>query len=123
MHGTRLARRPERRELVTRGTDVVAHIGQPPGGRVALETPGSEVGVRGVRRVERRRRHPGTAAELADLHRLTRGDLDDDAIRAATVVALVGLGTHRLAALLDLREALASGAVDEWANALAQEAS
>lgn len=72
-------------------------------------------------RVERRRRHPGAATELPDLHRLTREDLEDDAIRAATVVALLGLGTFRLAALLDLRDALASGAVDEWADAWARD--
>ncbi|WP_432494030.1 hypothetical protein [Kineococcus auxinigenes] len=74
-------------------------------------------------RVERRRRHPRTAVALPDLHRLTRHDLDDDSIRAATVVALVGLGTDRLTALLDLRDALAGGAADEWADAWAREAS
>ncbi|WP_432563414.1 hypothetical protein [Kineococcus sp. SYSU DK003] len=72
-------------------------------------------------RVERRRSDPRTAAALPDLHRLTREDLDDDAVRAATAVALAGLGTDRLTALLDLREALASGAADEWANAWASE--
>ncbi|NAZ87190.1 hypothetical protein [Kineococcus indalonis] len=74
-------------------------------------------------RVERWRAHPRVAAELPDLHRLTCDDLHDDATRAATVVALAGLGTDRLTALLDLRDALASGAVDEWANAWAREAS
>ena len=74
-------------------------------------------------RVERWRRRAHAAAQLPDLHRLTRDDLDDDSIRAATVVALVGLGADRLAALLDLRDALASGAADEWADAWAQGAS
>ena len=73
-------------------------------------------------RIERWRGHPRTAAQLPDLHRLTPEDLHDDAVRAATVVALAGLGTDRLTALLDLRDALASGAVDEWANAWAHEA-
>ncbi|WP_432512296.1 hypothetical protein [Kineococcus sp. SYSU DK001] len=72
-------------------------------------------------RVERGRSHPTTAARLPDLHRLTRRDLDDPAFRAATVVALAGLGTDRLTALLDLRHALDSGAVDEWATAWAHE--
>lgn len=72
-------------------------------------------------RVERGRANPRTADRLPDLHRLTRADLDDDATRAATVVALAGLGTERLTVLLDLRDALASGAVDEWANAWAHE--
>ena len=74
-------------------------------------------------RVERRRRRPDTTTELPDLHRLTRGDLDDASIRAATVVALVGLGADRLTALLDLRDDLASGAADEWADAWAHGAS
>jgi hypothetical protein len=73
--------------------------------------------------VQRRRANPPTAARLPDLHRLTRDDLDDDATRAATVVALVGLGTDRLTALLDLRDDLASGAVDGWAAAWAHEVS
>jgi hypothetical protein len=60
-------------------------------------------------------------ARCAHLHRLTRDDLDDDAIRAATVVALAGLGTDRLDALLDLRDALGDGSLDEWANAMYQE--
>ena len=72
-------------------------------------------------RIERWRAR--TATRLPDLHRLSRDDLDDDSIRAATVVALAGLGADRLAALLDLRDALASGAVDEWARAWAREAS
>ena len=74
-------------------------------------------------RVERRRAHPRTGARLPELHRLTRDDLDDEAIRAATIVALAGLGTDRLVALLDLRDALAGGAFDEWADAWAREAS
>ncbi|WP_337062750.1 hypothetical protein [Kineococcus sp. G2] len=74
-------------------------------------------------RVERRRAHPRTGADLLDLHRLTPDDLHDDAIRAATLVALAGLGTDRLTALLDLRDALAGGAVDEWADAWARRAS
>ena len=72
-------------------------------------------------RVERWRGHPRTAIDLPDLHRLTRDDLDDDAFRAATVVALAGLGTDRLTALLDLRDDLAGGAADEWASAWAHE--
>ncbi|GAA4975114.1 hypothetical protein [Kineococcus glutinatus] len=72
-------------------------------------------------RVERRRGHPRTATRLPDLHRLVRGDLDDDAIRAATIVALAGLGAERLTALLDLRDALASGAADGWAAEWAHE--
>ncbi|MBB2899613.1 hypothetical protein FHR75_000401 [Kineococcus radiotolerans] len=71
--------------------------------------------------VEHRRGARRAAAPLPDLHRLTRDDLDDDAVRAATVVALVGLGTDRLTALLDLRDALDSGAADEWASAWAHE--
>ena len=74
-------------------------------------------------RVERWRGHPRTGARLPQLHRLTREDLHDDAIRAATIVALAGLGTDRLTALLDLRDALDSGAVHEWADAWAREAS
>ncbi|WP_432496793.1 hypothetical protein [Kineococcus gypseus] len=73
-------------------------------------------------RVERWRAHPRTAGRLPDLHRLTREDLHDHAVRAATVVALAGLGTDRLTALLDLRDALAGGALEEWANAWAREA-
>jgi hypothetical protein len=72
-------------------------------------------------RVERWRGDPRTAVRLPDLHRLTRTDLDDDAIRAATLVAMAGLGADRLTVLLDLRDALAGGAVDEWANAWAHE--
>ena len=72
-------------------------------------------------RVERRREHPRTGADLPDLHRLTREDLHDDAVRAATLVALAGLGADRLTALLDLRDDLDSGAVDEWAAAWAHE--
>ena len=72
-------------------------------------------------RVEQWRHRPRTSAQLPDLHRLTPEDLHDDAIRAATVVALAGLGTDRLTVLLDLRDALDSGAVDEWPNAWAHE--
>ena len=72
-------------------------------------------------RVERWRGHPRTVLDLPDLHRLTRGDLDDDAFRAATLVAMAGLGADRLTALLDLRDALASGEADEWAGAWAHE--
>jgi len=60
-------------------------------------------------------------ALCAHLHRVTREDLDDPAIRAATVVALAGLGTERLDALLDLRDALSDGSIDEWANEMYQE--
>ena len=74
-------------------------------------------------RIERWRWIPLTALQLPVLHRLSCEDLDDDAIRAATVVALAGLGTDRLAALLDLRDDLASGAVDEWATIWARSAS
>lgn len=70
-------------------------------------------------RIEQFRTRPGT--QLPDLHRLTPEDLGDDAIRAATVVELAGLGTDRLTVLLDLRDALASGAVDGWADAWAAE--
>ena len=74
-------------------------------------------------RVERWRGHSRTGARLPELHRLTPEDLHDEAIRAATIVAMAGLGTDRLVALLDLRDDLASGAVDEWADAWAREAS
>ncbi|NAZ76672.1 hypothetical protein GTQ99_14770 [Kineococcus sp. T13] len=71
-------------------------------------------------RVERWRGHRPTSARLPQLHRLTREDLDDEAVRAATIVALAGLGTDRLDALLDLRDALAGGALDEWVDAWAR---
>ncbi|WP_432524933.1 hypothetical protein [Kineococcus sp. SYSU DK006] len=74
-------------------------------------------------RIERWRGHPRTSARLPELHRLTPEDLHDEAIRAATIVALAGLGTDRLVALLDLRDALAGGALEAWADAWAREAS
>lgn len=61
------------------------------------------------------------ATHHPQLDRLTPEDLRDDAIRAATCVAVAGLGTDRLTVLLDLRDALASGAVDEWPTAWAAE--
>ncbi|PRY10473.1 hypothetical protein [Kineococcus rhizosphaerae] len=72
--------------------------------------------------VRTRRDDPRAVDPLPDLHRLTPEDLHDDAVRAAVVVALHGLGTDRLTALLDLRDDLASGVADTWADAWAQEA-
>ncbi|GAA0288216.1 hypothetical protein [Kineococcus aurantiacus] len=72
--------------------------------------------------IVRGRRDDPRPTPLPDLHRLTFEDLHDDAVRAATVVALAGLGTDRLTALLDLRDDLASGVADGWADAWAREA-